>query len=551
MKEKLAKSIEKALEALKAAGELGDADIPEVQLAIPKQAEHGDYACNIAMMLAKKAGKNPRELAGRIVETLGDGGGLIERTEIAGPGFLNFFLKSEGLFDVVKTIATQGEAFGRSDAGAGKRVMVEFVSANPTGPLHVGHGRGAVIGDVLANLLAAAGYAVHREYYINDAGVQMNNLGRSTYLRYRQLIEGTSEPLPEGLYQGDYIVEYAKELRAGRGDGIGEDAIGELTVFTATKILDMIRADLDRLGIRFDEWFSEKTLHDGGQVREKLDGLRARDLAYEKDGALWFRTEQFGDDKDRVLVKSGGEKTYLAADVAYHANKIDRGFDELVDIWGADHHGYVARMKAAIQALGKPPEMLTVMLIQMVNLVRGGERVSMSTRAGSFVTLRELVDEAGKDATRYFFLMRRYDSQLDFDVDLAKEKSNQNPVFYVQYMHARICSVFAKAAEEGVSIPDPTDVDFSLLTAPEEVQIAQQLAELPNVIERAARDREPHRLVTYIYDLASTFHPYYFQHRVITDDAALTAARLALYAAIRQVTQNVLALMGIDAPESM
>lgn len=551
MKERLQKEIDQALAHLAREGWFPITAAPATALTIPKRPEHGDYATNAAMALGKIAGKNPRDLAAALVNALGDAGGLIERAEIAGPGFINFFVRSAGLFDVLGRVETEGDAYGRTDTGAGRRVLVEFVSANPTGPLHIGHGRGAVNGDVLASLLDWAGHAVEREYYINDAGLQIQTLGRSTWLRYRQIIEGKIEPLPEGLYQGDYMLDHARALREERGDGVGEDAIPEISLWTGGRILLEILDDLGKLGVRFDRCFSEKTLHDDGTVAAKLAFLRDAGHAFDLDGALWFRTTEFGDDKDRVLIKSNGEKTYLAADVAYHANKIDRGFDELVDIWGADHHGYVARMRAAIAALGKSPDMLTVMLIQMVNLLRAGERVSMSTRAGEFYTLQELREEVGADAVRWFFLMRRYDAQLDFDVDLAKEQSNKNPVFYVQYMHARICSIFAKAAEAGVAVPCFADVDVTKLVEPEEIQIAQLIAEMPHIIAKSALEREPHRLTVYLSELAGTFHPYYFKHRILTDDAALSAARLALCAAVKQTTKNALAVLGISAPETM
>ncbi len=550
MKEQLAARIGEALG--RAATKWGtDARVPDVQLTIPKHADHGDYATNVAMMFAKAVGKNPREIATALVEELGDADGLVRRCEIAGPGFINLFVNTASVFEVVRRIEAEGANFGRTTAGAGKRVLVEFVSANPTGPLHIGHGRGAVVGDALANLIAAAGFAVEREYYVNDAGLQIQTLGRSTVLRYRQLIEGKTGPLEQGLYQGDYMIDHARALRAERGDGVTEADIPEISLWTGGRILREILDDLEALGVRFDRCFSEKTLYDAGTVDATLRTLREGGFAFDDDGALWLDTMRFGDEKNRVLVKSNGEKTYLAGDVAYHADKIARGFDELIDIWGADHHGYVARMKAAIASLGLDPNALSVLLIQMVSLMRGGERVSMSTRAGEFYTLQELREEVGRDATRWFFLMRRYDAQLDFDVDLAKEQSNKNPVFYVQYMHARICSIFAKAAEAGVAIPRAADVDFAKLAAPQELEIAQRLAELPNIVTQSAQGREPHRLTVYLSELAGLFHPYYFQHRILTDDAALTAARLALCAAVKQATANALAILGIAAPEAM
>jgi len=551
MKDRLVKHIEKVLSDLSAEGAFGEASPPEVTLSIPKREAHGNFATNVALALGKAAGKNPREIAGMIKERLGDAGGLVARSEVAGPGFLNFFLQSGGLFSVLERIEREGDAFGRVPDGKDRRVLVEFVSANPTGPLHIGHGRGAVHGDALASVLDAGGFSVSREYYINDAGVQIANLGRSTFLRYRQLIEGKDEPLPEGLYQGDYVREHALALRKERGDGLTREDVPDIAAWTAARIQAEIVDDLAALGVRMDTYFSEKSLYERGVVDEKISALSDQGLAYEEDGALWFKTTAFGDEKDRVLVKSSGEKTYIAADMAYHADKFDRGFEELIDVWGADHHGYVARMKAAVQAMGRPPEAFTAMLVQMVNLVRSGERVSMSTRAGEFVTLRELVDEVGKDATRFFFLARRYDSQLDFDIDLAKEQSNKNPVFYVQYMHARVHSLFSKAAAEGVTPPRFADIDPALLDQAEEARIARHLAELPEVVRRSSQSREPHRLTTYLSDLAGMFHPYYFKHRILGEDRGLTAARLHLCGAVGQVARNALAILGISAPESM
>jgi arginyl-tRNA synthetase len=551
MKEKLTSFIEKALVELTADGVLPEGPRPEVALTIPKQAEHGDYATNVAMAIAKGSKRNPRETAKAILDKLGDAGGLVVRAEIAGPGFLNFFLKKQNLFDVLGAIEKQGDKFGHLEDGHGKKVLVEFVSANPTGPLHVGHGRGAVTGDALSSVLSAAGFQVEREYYINDAGVQIQTLGRSTWLRYRQLIEGKIDPLPEGFYQGDYIIDHAKDLRAQRGDGLTEADIPEISQWTGSRIMQEIIDDMAGLGVRFEHYFSETSLHKRGVVEAKLDDLRARGLAYDQDGALWFASTRFGDDKDRVLIKSSGEKTYLAADVAYHAEKLDRGYDELIDIWGADHHGYVPRMKAAVQALGRSPETLTCMLIQMVSLLRSGERVRMTTRGGEFVTLKELTGEVGKDATRFFFLLRRYDSHLDFDIDLAKEQSNKNPVYYVQYMHARICSIFGKAAEAGVAVPEFADIDASKLTEAEESAIAQHLAEFPPIVRRSAQAREPHRLTAYLNELAGMFHPYYFKYRIIGEDRATSAARLHLCKCVRQVTRNALTILGISSPESM
>ncbi len=552
MKDKLIEIIEKAVADFAAKNLPEGVKPPKVGVSIPKHEGQGDYAANIAMPLAGLAKMKPLDIAEKIVAFIAIAD-PIEKIEIAPPGFINFFLKSTGHFDVLGRIEKEGNEYGRVDAGKGRRVLLEFVSANPTGPLHVGHARGAVFGDALAAVMQAGGFDVEKEYYVNDAGLQIKNLGRSTFERYRQLIDGEIKPLEDkNLYQGEYIVDHARVLREQRGDGLTEDDIPEIALWTAGRILDQIRGDLDAIGVNIEVYFSEKSLHDSGAVRKMIEDLRARDLAYDKDGALWFRSEDlWPGDSDRVLIKSGGEATYLTSDIAYHGDKINRGFDEMIDVWGADHHGYIPRMKAAIKALGKEPEMLSCMLIQMVNLTRGDERVSMSTRAGEFVTLREVVDEVGKDAARFFFLMRRHDSQLDFDLDLAKEQSNKNPVFYVQYMHARICSIFKKAAEEGVTVPAFADFDAAKLVEPEETQIAQHLLQFPEVVQRAAEQREPHRIPAYLSELAGMFHPYYFKHRIVGDDPALSAARLHLCGAVRRVTQNALALLGINAPETM
>ncbi len=553
MKEKLIAIIQEAVESFAAKHLEEGVKLPQVGVTIPKHKAHGDYATNIAMPLAGIAKMKPRDIAEELVSIIGDGGGLIEKTEIAGPGFINYFVKTGSHFDILRRIEKEGDSFGRVDAGKGIKVLLEFVSANPTGPLHVGHARGAVFGDALASIMNAGGYKVTKEYYINDAGLQIKNLGLSVFERYRQLISDEIKPLEnKDLYQGEYIIDHARALREKRGDDLSEEDIPELALWAAERILEEIRGDLAAIGVKIENYFSEKSLHDSGAIKKMLDDLREKDLVYEKDGALWFRSgDLWPGDEDRVLIKSGGEATYMTSDIAYHAEKIGRGFDEMIDVWGADHHGYIPRMKAAIKALGKPPEMLTLMLIQMVNLTRGSERISMSTRAGKFVTLREVVKEVGKDAARFFFLMRRHDSQLDFDLDLAKEKSNQNPVFYVQYMHARICSIFAKAREGGVEIPSFDNIDTASLIESEETQIAQHLSQFPEVVRRAALQREPHRLTRYLSELAGMFHPYYYKHRIVGEDPALSAARLHLCGAVRQVARNALAMIDINAPVSM
>ena len=527
-----------------------ETQLPDIQISIPKERKFGDYSLNLAMILAKKVGLPPRELAAKLIELLGDGDGMIAEVEIAGPGFINVFINPAGMFEVLKKIDSQGDDYGKTNAGRGRKVQVEFVSANPTGPLHVGHGRNAVYGDTLTAIMQAAGYDTYKEYYINDAGFQILTLGKSTFLRYRELL-GEKIEIPKGYYVGDYLVEVANRLRDKKGDGLTEEDVPDIAFFAANEILGMIREDCANVGVLFDNWFSETTLHESNRIDQTLEKLKREKLAYEKEGALWFETTRYGDDKDRVLVKSDAQKTYFAADVAYHADKFDRGFDLAINVWGADHHGYIPRMKAAVTAMGRDPEDLDILLIQLVTLTRGGEVQQMSTRSGQFVPLSELVQEVGKDALRYFYLMRRHDAQLEFDIDLALEQSNKNPVFYVQYMHARICSIFAKAEKLSIEVPGANEADLSKLGLPEEMELARHLAEFPQMVVNAAIHREPHRLIGYMYDLATMFHHYYHHNRVISDDPAQTGARLALCKTARQVLKNALSLAGINAPVTM
>jgi len=527
-----------------------DLPFPPLRVTAPKEKEHGDFTSNAALVLAKSAKMDRGKLAELLVSCIEDADGIIEKVEIAMPGYINFFVKPAGLFEIIGVIERQGKDFGCRVIGSPEKVMVEFVSANPTGPLHVGHGRGAAFGDALANLLEFAGHSVFREYYINDSGLQIQTLGNSVWLRYKELL-GETIRFPDDHYKGAYIVDLAKKLLHEKGTGLTETDLPQIVLYAADQILNEIKADLARFNVHFDNWFSERTLYEKDSVTATLNGLRRKGLAYESDGALWFAASKFGDEKDRVLIKSSGEKTYLAGDIAYHSNKLRRGFERLIDIWGSDHHGYVSRMKAGIQALGKDPEALQVLLIQMVHLTRGGEKISMSTRAGTFVTLEEVYQEVGVDAARYMFLTRRHDAQLEFDLELAKELSSKNPVYYVQYMHARICSIFKKALEANIPIPSVKDIEISALQLEEEAQIARRLAEFPELIRQAAVDYEPHRLTTYLYELANKFHTYYYNHRVLADDPAITAARLALCSAVRIVTQNALKILGVSAPESM
>ena len=525
-----------------------------IEVELTKDPGHGDYASNIAMVLAKQAKKNPREIARILAERIEDRDGLMEKVEIAGPGFLNFFVRQAGFASLLGDVHRQGERYGSSDLGRGRRVQIEFVSANPTGPLHIGHARGAVVGDVMANILDAVGFKVFREYYINDAGNQMNNLGKSVLLRYRELLGETVE-FSEGCYRGEYIRELASELLKRDGDRYvrekPEDLIPRFTEFAASAILEGIQEDLRIFGCVFNRYFSERELYRDDGVGKLLRELEEKGFIYREEGTLWFRTTAFGDEKDRVVVRQNGDPTYFAADIAYHLNKFQRGFESVIDIWGADHHGYIPRMSAAVQALGYEKDALKVILVQLVNLLREGKPVAMSTRSGEFVTLREVVDEVGRDAARYNFLMRRSDSHLDFDLEIAKKQSNENPVYYVQYAHARICSILRIAAERGYTVPAYDRADLSLLQLPEEMDLVKAVTRFPEVLEGAARSLEPHRVTFYLNDLAGLFHSYYNKNKVISDDAALTGARLFLCRSVLTVLQNALKILGVSAPEKM
>lgn len=535
-------------------GILQPATIPEFVVEVPRNKDHGDLATNLAILLAKTEKKPPRDIAQILAMRLKGASTQIEKVEIAGAGFINFFLRHGAWHDVLHRIAQQGDRFGASQEGKGHRVLVEFVSANPTGPLHIGHGRGAALGDALARVLAFAGYDVVREYYINDVGNQMQNLGRSLYLRYLQEMNHQVD-FPDGLYRGQYLVEIAQDLLRQQGSRILEmaesQAIAFCTKFAAEVILEGIKQDLELFGVRFDTWFSEKTLFENGSVQRLIEQFRANGLAYEADGALWFKTTAFGDDKDRVIIKEDGTTTYFASDIAYHSNKFERGFHQAIDIWGADHHGYVPRLTAALKAMGHSESALRVILVQMVNLLRDGTPVAMSTRSGEFVTLRQVIDEVGTDAARFMFLTRRSDAQLDFDLEVAKKQSDENPVYYVQYAHARICSIMEFASEKGISMPDTSEASIDLLTEPEERDIIRKLADFPDVVAGSARAFEPHRIAVYLMELVGQFHRYYSRHRVVTDDVTLSRARLYLIRGIRQVLRNGLALLGVSAPEKM
>ena len=555
MKGTLTYIVKRALDLAVSEGKLhGDMPAPIIEMA--RERKFGDYATNIAMVIASKQGTNPRELAGELIQTIRDADteGDVSDISVAGPGFINITMSPGFWSRILKTVLEKGEDYACSDMGAGKQVQVEFVSANPTGPLHVGHGRGAALGDALANILQCAGYQVQREYYINDAGNQIQTLGISVYARYLELF-GRENVFPEEGYKGDYIRGIAERFVKEDGDlylNMPEDkAVEEIAEKSAPLILDDIRQDLEEFGVFFDLWFSETDLLERGDVQKTLKEMEKRGTTFRHEGALWFRSTDKGDDKDRVLVKSNGSLTYFASDVAYHWDKYERGFDTVINVWGADHHGYVARMKASIQGLGRDPDDLQIVLVQLVSLVRKGQPVAMSTRAGEFVTLREVRNEVGRDAARFIFLTRKSDSKLDFDLDLAKEKSNDNPVYYVQYAHARICSILRNAEEQGVSLPEPGGVDLNLLDLPEEKELIRHIAALPDVIEGAAISMEPHRITTYLRDIATTLHSYYYHHRVLTDEVRVTEARLAMVLGVRTAIAKALALLGVSAPERM
>jgi arginyl-tRNA synthetase len=540
-------------ELTRVASRLG-ADGVEFVLERPRDAGHGDLATNLAMVLAKRERTNPRKTAERVLQELRLSPELVERTEIAGPGFINFWLASDQLATAHRQILEAGPKYGRSTIGAGLRVNVEFVSANPTGPLHVGHGRGAALGDAIASLLEWTGHAVTREFYINDAGVQIDRLAQSLWSRVRELA-GHSLSIPEGGYHGEYLKENAREVLAREGEAFAELPDEEGIRRCRALILEMQRAEQDRdlaeFGVRFQVMSSEQAMYDSSRVRRAIDLLRERGLTFDAEGALWLRTTAFGDDKDRVLRKSDGSHTYLVPDIAYHIDKHDRGFDRVIDVWGADHHGYIPRMRAVLAALGYPPEFFDVALVQLVKVVRGGEEVKMSKRSGEFVTLRDLYEEVGVDAARYFFLMRKGASPLDFDVDLAKRQTDENPVFYVQMAHARLSGIFRTAERAADSISGA--LDLPALPAPQDAELLKKLVTFPEIVEKAAREREPHRITVYLHELATVVHAWYHHTRAVgaPEGAATEQARLLLARAARIVLANALTILGITAPDRM
>ncbi len=529
-------------------------DFPAVEVEEPKVESHGDFATNFAMLSAKTQKMAPRKIAQAIVDHIEDATGNLARTEIAGPGFINFFLETSAWPPIVKEVLACDEQYGASRIGQGNKIQIEFVSANPTGPLHVGHGRGAAVGDSVANLLALCGYSVHREYYINDSGRQIHTLGRSVRFRAKELL-GETIDFPEDCYQGDYVKEIAQTVIDDKGEaffnGDEEPVVDFCARHASRTIISWIRDDLESFSIRFDEWFSEQSLYDSGQVETALEDLKARHVVYEKDGAWWFKTTDFGDEKDRVVVRQNGQTTYFASDIAYHHNKLRRGFGRLINVWGADHHGYIPRMQAAVEATGWDREQFQVLLVQLVSLLRGGQPVAMGKRSGEFVTLKEVIDEVGSDAARFIFLTRDYDSPLDFDLEVAKQKTNDNPVYYVQYVHARIASILRKAGEQGVVLSGWQDGPGLRLVEPEEIQLIKALARYPQMVESAAQALAPHKITFYLMQLAALFHAYYNKHRVLTDDQELTVARLNLVLAVQKVIRNGLKVLGVSAPEQM
>ncbi len=547
MKKEIVKRIETALK------KLGVESIPSIEVEVPPRESMGDLSTPVAMSLTGLLKKPPREIAKDLVNSIKDES-TFEKIEIAGPGFINFTFSKNFLFSEIKKIIHDKENVLREDIGKGRIVQIEFVSANPTGPLHLGHGRGAATGQALSNLLWSAGYKVEREYYINDAGKQVRLLGQSVFARYKELL-GIEYPFPEEGYRGDYVEEIAKQIINKISDKFSKTNFDEVSDFfidySYELMLSRIKMDLKDFGIIFDTWQSEKELFSKGDVEKAINDLRAKGFIYEGDGAIWFRSTAFGDDKDRVIIKKDGEYTYFTSDIAYHRKKVEKHFDELIDIWGADHHGYIPRVKAVIEALGYPQEKLKILLVQMVALMRSGKPVQMSKRAGEFVTLREVMDEVGVDTTKFIFLTRRPDSHLEFDIDVAKSQSSENPVFYVQYANARINSIFTHAQAKGYNTINIHAADLELLSAPEEMRIIRKLLMYPMVFEGAAIAHEPHRITFYLQELSGLFHPYYNKYRVVDSDSELSKARLALCEAVRIVLRDGLTILGISTPEKM
>ncbi|MFN2376081.1 MAG: arginine--tRNA ligase [Candidatus Binatia bacterium] len=554
MKARLRGLLDRVLADSRAAGELTCTETPSYVVEVPREEGHGDLATNVAMTLAKAEKKAPRAIADIIAKRLASADDLIAKVETAGPGFLNVTFSDAAWRTRLLDILGAGDAYGQTDDGAGKRVQVEFCSANPTGPLHIGHGRGAATGDAIARVLEAAGYEMDREYYINDAGVQIDTLGRSVLARYLQLL-GRDEAFPEDGYPGDYVTVYAQDVVEVDGERWAnvprEEAVLALGLRAGDAMLERIRQDLADFGVRFDNYTSERALAEGNRVQAAIEDLRTRGCLYEADGATWMRTTAFADDKDRPIVKSDGSLTYFAGDICYHREKMLKGYDRLIDVWGADHHGYIPRVRASMQALGHDPSTLRVVLVQMVSLSRDGVPVRMGKRTGEFITLRDVLDEVGADLARFFFLSRKSDAHLDFDLELARRQTAENPVFYVQYAHTRIAGIFRQAEEKGIIVPQASDATVAALAHPEEIAMIKLLADFPQVVSGAAEALEPHRVVFYAQKVAGEFHRFYSKHRFVSEDAEATSARLLLARAVGQVLGRALKLVGIAAPERM
>lgn len=551
IRKKIAEIISDACEGCKKEAILPEDITINPLVEIPREEGFGDYSTNIAFLLAPVLKKSPAEIARIFIQHIATKN-ICERVEIAGKGFINFYLKDDVWRMLLKRISSDGIETLYPDVGNGKKVLIEFVSANPTGPLHIGHGRGAAVGDVLANILGKTGHTVLKEYYINDAGRQIKTLGESTYLRWKEL-QGEKITYPKECYQGDYIKDLAQQLIDSKVEVPAEEekAIPMMARFSGDEILKGIKGDLEDFGVIFNSFYNESTLFDNGVVDDTLNLLKNKGYAYENEGALWFTTSKFEKDEDRVLIKSGGEKTYFTSDIAYHLDKFNRSFDMLIDIWGSDHHGYIPRLKASIQALGRDKESFRAILIQFVTLLKDGKPVGMSTRSGEFTTLKEVVQEVGKDAARFFFLTRKSDSHLEFDLDLAKKTSNENPVYYVQYAHARIASIFRNAKEAGIETGKLEEADINLLTSSEEINLIKGILGFYQVMEGSAKSLEPHRITFYLIDLVGRFHSYYNKTRVLGNDPEQTLARLWLLHMLKQVIKNSLDILGVSAPDRM
>jgi arginyl-tRNA synthetase len=539
-------------DAVVKAGLAAEEQIPDVILEIPKEKSHGDYSTNMAMQLARVAKKAPRVIAEELIASFDSSKASIEKIEIAGPGFINFYMNNAYLTDLIPAVLEAGDQYGETTVGNNQKIQVEFVSANPTGDLHLGHARGAAVGDSLCNILDKAGYDVSREYYINDAGNQINNLALSVEARYFQAL-GLDKEMPADGYHGEDIIGIGKKLADEHGDKyVNADEKERFDFFREYGLkyeMAKLKQDLEDFRVPFDVWYSETSLYHNGKIDTALQALKDNGHIYEEEGATWFRSTTFGDDKDRVLIKNDGSYTYLTPDIAYHKDKLERGFEKLINIWGADHHGYIPRMKAAIQALGYDRDALEVEIIQLVHLYKNGEKMKMSKRTGKAVTMRDLVDEVGLDATRYFFAMRSADTHLDFDLDLAVSQSNENPVYYAQYAHARISSILRQGEEQGMSAEA---ADYSLISAEKEIDVLKKIGEFPQAVGEAAQKRMPHRITNYIYELASSFHSFYNAEKVLdAENPERTKARLALIKAVQTTLKNSLKLIGVSAPEKM